>query len=115
MKLKAEHVAWYQCEIAKFVLSHLETPVATFNIDRKLDPYFKESWCKRNHPAILARYEPQAEPSTQMKDVTLSTDPTSSDAGICIQVFSDIPREDNQLLKTVWSQTTVEFPGLPSK
>lgn len=51
--VKADHVAWYQKEVALFVHSHFDTPLSDFNIDVAMDKYFKESWCKRNHPAIL--------------------------------------------------------------
>ena len=54
------HVAWYQRECALFVLSHLDDALLSFNYDDGMDPYFKEAWCKRHHPATLSRYKPQS-------------------------------------------------------
>lgn len=53
MKGKRDHVAWYQHEVALYVHHHLDLPFSSFNIDKDMDPYFKEGWCKRNHPATL--------------------------------------------------------------
>jgi hypothetical protein len=69
ISVKSDHVAWYQKEIALFIHHKMDTPLISFNIDRQLDKQFKESWCKRNHPAILVKYKPQTSVNTSMPDV----------------------------------------------
>ncbi|KNC48184.1 TPR repeat protein [Thecamonas trahens ATCC 50062] len=57
--------AWYQRELLIAVLPHLETPLRTFSLDRAMDPYFKEGWCKRHSPALLLEYTPLPTPSAK--------------------------------------------------
>eukprot|EP01114_Cavostelium_apophysatum_P012936 TRINITY_DN3022_c0_g1_i3.p1 TRINITY_DN3022_c0_g1~~TRINITY_DN3022_c0_g1_i3.p1 ORF type:complete len:752 (-),score=181.03 TRINITY_DN3022_c0_g1_i3:565-2820(-) len=77
--IKADHVAWYQREVALFVHHHLDTPMSQFNIDVAMDKYFKESWCKRNHPATLPKYQQQPPYNKAIPDV--SANPKLSAAG----------------------------------
>jgi len=53
LKLKPNHFAWYQKEIALFWHHNLDRPCKEFNIEKSLGPVFKEWWCKRNNPAQL--------------------------------------------------------------
>jgi hypothetical protein len=53
---KPEHVAWYQKEIALYWQHHLDTDFYAFNMDRELDPHFKEAWCKRSSPKLLRKF-----------------------------------------------------------
>ena len=48
-----DHVTWYNREVALFSAENSKGPWRSFNIDREMDPYFKEAWCKRLHPATL--------------------------------------------------------------
>lgn len=76
--VKPDHVAWYQKEVALYVIRKLDENLANFNIDVELDKNFKESWCKRHHPAILVHYEPQKLVNTP--DVSLKDNLTNPDA-----------------------------------
>ena len=69
--LQPDHVAWYNRELAVWLKKRLDVPWATFNMDREIDAYFKESWCKRLHPALLVSYEPQVS-SSEIPDVDTS-------------------------------------------
>jgi len=67
---KKNYLAWYQLQVALWVHHHLDTPWCEFNIDRTLDPYFKEGWCKRLAPDSLTSYPEQAPLSAQIADVS---------------------------------------------
>jgi tetratricopeptide (TPR) repeat protein len=41
------HHSYYQREIAIYTQNHLDVPINSFNLDRDLDPLFKEYYCKR--------------------------------------------------------------------
>lgn len=82
VSVKPDHVAWYQREVALFVHHHLDVPLSEFNIDVEMDKYFKESWCKRNHPAILSKYKQQPALSDSIQDVKSGDAPASPGAGI---------------------------------
>eukprot|EP01094_Clydonella_sp_ATCC50884_P015076 TRINITY_DN25658_c0_g1_i1.p1 TRINITY_DN25658_c0_g1~~TRINITY_DN25658_c0_g1_i1.p1 ORF type:complete len:815 (-),score=165.27 TRINITY_DN25658_c0_g1_i1:123-2273(-) len=69
VEIKSDHVAWYNRQIAIFVESWSDKPWRTYNMDRVLDPYFKEAWCKRLHPNTLSSYKELQPPST-CKDVS---------------------------------------------
>eukprot|EP01104_Vermistella_antarctica_P011610 TRINITY_DN3259_c0_g1_i1.p1 TRINITY_DN3259_c0_g1~~TRINITY_DN3259_c0_g1_i1.p1 ORF type:complete len:828 (-),score=152.43 TRINITY_DN3259_c0_g1_i1:364-2847(-) len=78
---KEDHITWYNREIALYVHRNLDKPVRRLNMDNDLDPFFKEAWCKRLHPAILHGYtrQPRLDPSIPDVDVTCTT-PKSKDA-----------------------------------
>jgi len=69
IKMKQDHVSWYNREIAVYLCRKIDVPWRSYNMDRDLDPYFKEAWCKRLHPSTLARYKRQTLPSKWL-DVT---------------------------------------------
>jgi hypothetical protein len=81
LAMKPDHVCWYNREVALFVHHHLDVPLTEFNMDIEMDKYFKESWCKRNHPAILARYQPQPPLNDAIPDVVTSKAPASPAVG----------------------------------
>eukprot|EP00026_Physarum_polycephalum_P002160 Phypoly_transcript_02165.p1 GENE.Phypoly_transcript_02165~~Phypoly_transcript_02165.p1 ORF type:complete len:924 (+),score=154.83 Phypoly_transcript_02165:113-2884(+) len=67
---KPDHVAWYQYEVTLFVHHKLDKDLSSFNIDKEMDPYFKEGWCKRNHPATLSKYKSQPPLNPKIPDVS---------------------------------------------
>ncbi|KAH3766781.1 TPR repeat protein [Pelomyxa schiedti] len=60
VKVSPFHVAWYHRECALYLASQLDTPLDKFDFDAGMDPYFKEAWCKRHHPATLSKYNHQS-------------------------------------------------------
>ena len=105
ISIKSDHVAWYQKEIALFVHHHLDTNLDKFNIDKLLDKQFKESWCKRSHPAILVKYVSQPNVNPNIQDV--SSKPISQLNNIVKYV---------DLVKNIGSKLQLNSPGyLPNK
>ncbi|CAN1324635.1 Suppressor of RPS4-RLD 1 [Linum perenne] len=49
-KFVLQCLAFYQKEIALYTASKINSEFSWFNIDRDIDPLFKEYWCKRLHP-----------------------------------------------------------------
>ncbi|CAI7847782.1 unnamed protein product [Closterium sp. NIES-54] len=48
-----QFLGFYQREIALYTLSKHSQPLAHFSLDRDLDPFFKEAWCKKLPPTLL--------------------------------------------------------------
>ncbi|XP_047315854.1 suppressor of RPS4-RLD 1 [Impatiens glandulifera] len=49
-KFVLQCLAFYQKEIALYTASRINSGLSWFDIDRDIDPLFKEYWCKRLHP-----------------------------------------------------------------
>lgn len=49
-KFVLQCLAFYQKELALYTASKVHTEFCWFDIDRDIDPLFKEYWCKRLHP-----------------------------------------------------------------
>ncbi|GAV58758.1 TPR_1 domain-containing protein/TPR_11 domain-containing protein [Cephalotus follicularis] len=49
-KFVLQCLAFYQKEIALYTASKVNSEFSWFDIDRDIDPLFKEYWCKRLHP-----------------------------------------------------------------
>jgi tetratricopeptide (TPR) repeat protein len=84
---KPEHVAWYQKEIALYWQHHLDTDFYAFNMDRELDPHFKEAWCKRSSPKLLPNYVPQKPVDESIADIEYNEEPVG-DAARKLVTFS---------------------------
>ena len=54
--------AWYQAQILLHLIPVIDQPLRDSSLDLRLDPYFKEGWCKRNSPATLETYTPLTRP-----------------------------------------------------
>ncbi|GJP49968.1 hypothetical protein CLOM_g9123 [Closterium sp. NIES-68] len=48
-----QFLGFYQREIALYTLHKHAAPLADFSLDRDLDPFFKEAWCKKLPPTLL--------------------------------------------------------------
>lgn len=70
LALRPEHPAWYQRQLALFYHHHLDTPLASFNIDAALSTELKEAWCKRNPPTSHLPKQPGLQKS--ILDVNLN-------------------------------------------
>ncbi|ELR17609.1 tetratricopeptide repeat domain containing protein [Acanthamoeba castellanii str. Neff] len=90
---KPDHVAWYNRQIALWTHHHLDTPVAHFNIDRVLNAYFKEAWCKRLDPATLTSYTSQPPINNAIADVALNDELRSEHAKLLIRAAVDIGKK----------------------
>ena len=57
LEADAEHAAWFHREWARYLLRRLDGRLDGMSMDRDLDPYLKEAWCKRAKPSelLLAR------------------------------------------------------------
>lgn len=47
LKINSNHHAWYHKEYSLFMHHHLDESFDNFNMDKKLNPYFKEALCNR--------------------------------------------------------------------
>lgn len=63
------HVSWYNREIALYLAHHFDDPIDSFHLDRDLNPYFKEYWCKREDPRKILNYNSQKPLPKDFKDV----------------------------------------------
>jgi len=75
-----DHVTWYNKEVALFCHRHLDRKISQFNIDRQMDPYLKEAWCKRLNPATLVAYTCQPQINSSIPDVSSDKSIVSEDA-----------------------------------
>jgi len=60
----------------------LDLATDTFNIDKALDPEFKEFYCKRQNPQLLKKYKTQPALSNKVEDIKFNTKPNEKVAKI---------------------------------
>lgn len=72
---KPDHISFYYYEIAAWVTDHLDDDVRQISIDRELDPYFKEYFCKRHSPQLLINYSMYQPRNLDVTDCLLNPEP----------------------------------------
>eukprot|EP01121_Diplochlamys_sp_Union-15-3_P015540 TRINITY_DN5160_c0_g1_i1.p1 TRINITY_DN5160_c0_g1~~TRINITY_DN5160_c0_g1_i1.p1 ORF type:complete len:698 (-),score=134.14 TRINITY_DN5160_c0_g1_i1:20-2113(-) len=87
---KPDHFAWYQKECALYYHHHLDISRDTYNTDHDLEPNFKESWCKRNHPNTLTGYHAQPPIDPKIPDVQYSNTTTNPEMKALIEYSREI-------------------------
>mmetsp|Transcript_35684 Transcript_35684/g.100465 ORF Transcript_35684/g.100465 Transcript_35684/m.100465 type:complete len:966 (+) Transcript_35684:205-3102(+) len=72
------HICWYQRELLLYQNFSRRMPLAAYNLDHELPPYFKEGWCKHYLPeTLLRKFKYEMQSRTDVADIPSHAPPES--------------------------------------